>query len=121
MTWREGLRRARELGQAVWDQQKVKVPEVAGKNERTAAERWPWFDGERVQGALESRGSDSLELGRRKYVGGCSGKVVVVMQVGWDVVGSKFVLVLVLVFGDGGSLERDVAAVNKWARAQDRD
>jgi hypothetical protein len=74
-----------------------------------------------MQVALESWGSDSMEFGRRKYVGGCSGKVVVVVQVGWDVVGSNFVLVLVLVFGDEGSLERDVAAVNRWARAQDRD
>jgi hypothetical protein len=63
-----------------------------------------------------------MELGERKYVGGCSGKVVVVVQVGWVVVGSNFFLVLlVLVSGDEGSLERDVAAVNKWARAQDRD
>jgi hypothetical protein len=104
-----------------WGQQKAKVPEVADKNERAVAERWPLFDGERMEVALESWRSDSMEVVRRKYVGGWSGKVVVVDQVGWEVMGSNFVLVLVLVFGDEGSLERDVAAVNKWAHGQDRD
>jgi hypothetical protein len=109
VTWRGGLRRARALEQAGWGQQKAKDPEVADKNERGGAERWPLFD----EGTLESWRSDSMELGRRKYVGGWSGKV--------DVVDQDSKVVLVLVFGDGESLERDVAAANKWARGRDRD
>jgi len=62
-----------------------------------------------------------MEIEGWKEVGGCSVKKVVVVQVGWEVVGTNPVLVLVLVVGDEGSLERDVAAANEWARAHDRD
>ena len=60
-----------------------------------------------------------MEIEGWKEVGGCSVKKVVVVQVGWEVVGTNPVLVLVV--GDEGSLERDVAAANEWARAHDRD
>lgn len=81
------------------------------------AGKQPLFDGEWMQGAQKSGRSESMGLGGRKLVGGCSVKVVVVVQVGRGLVGTNFVVV----FGDKGSLERDVAAVNKWARAQDQD
>ena len=81
------------------------------------ADKRPLFDGEWIQGAQKWWRSESMELGGRKLVGGCSVKVVVVVQVGRDLVETNFVVVV----GDGGSLERDVAAVKRWARAQDQD
>jgi len=55
-------------------------------------------------------------------VNGCSVKVVVVgVQVEWEEMGKNFVVVIALVFGDEGSLERDVSAANKRARVEDRD
>jgi hypothetical protein len=60
-----------------------------------------------------------MEIERWKEVGGCSVKKVVVVQVEREVMGTNPVLVLVV--GDEGSLERDVAAENEWARAHDRD
>lgn len=53
---------------------------------------------------------------------GCSVKVVVVgVQVEWEEMGKNFVVVIALVFGDEGSLERDVSAANRRARVEDRD
>ena len=120
VTWREALRRAPELEQAVCDQHKVRVPVVVDKIEegRTTADKRPLFvDGEWIQGALKSQRSESMGLGGRKQVGGCSEKVVVVVQDGRDLVDTNFVVV----FGDEGSLERDVAEVNRRARGQDQD
>jgi len=55
-------------------------------------------------------------------VNGCSVKVVVVgVQVGWKQTGKNFVVVIGVVFGDEGSLERDVSAANRRARVGDRD
>lgn len=118
VTWREALRRAPELEQAVCDQQKARVPVVVDKIEYESrmADNRPLFDGEWIQGAQKSWRSESMGLGGRKQVGGCSVKVVVVVQVGRGLADINFV-----VFGDGGSLERDVAAVKRWARAQDQD
>ena len=77
----------------------------------------PLFDGEWIQRAQKLGRNESMGLGRRKLVGGCSVKVVVVVQVGQGLASTNFVVV----FGDKGSLERDVAAVNRWARGQDQD
>jgi hypothetical protein len=60
-----------------------------------------------------------MGFGGQKQVGGCSVKVVVVVQEIWDEVGTDPLVVLVVVEGEA-SLERDVAA-NRRARAQDRD
>jgi hypothetical protein len=55
-------------------------------------------------------------------VDGCSVKVVVVgVQVGREQMGKNFVVVIDVVFGDEGSLERDVSAANRRARVEDRD
>jgi len=119
VTWREALRQTPELEQAVCDQQKVRAPVVVDKIEYVSrmADKRPLFDGEWIQGAQKSWRSESMGLGGRKQAGGCSVKVVVAVQVGRDLVYINFVVV----FGDGGSLERDVAAVKRWARAQDQD
>jgi hypothetical protein len=62
---------------------------------------------------------ETLEFGGQKLVGGCSVKVVVAVQV--ECVGANFALVLIVVVGDMGSLERDVSAANRRARVEDRD
>ena len=64
-------------------------------------------------------------LWKKRVVNGCSVvKVVVVVvgdQVGWKRTGKNFVVVIGVVFGDEGSLERDVSAANRRARVEDRD
>ena len=66
---------------------------------------------------------ESLKLRGQKQVGGCSVKVVVVVVVqgGWRQVCTNFLVVKVVVVGDGVSLERDVSAANRRARVEDRD
>jgi hypothetical protein len=68
------------------------------------------------------RGESLRNRGQKRVVNGCSVKVVVVgVQVGWKRMGKNFVLVIGVVHGDGGSLERDVSAANRRARVEDRD
>jgi hypothetical protein len=54
-------------------------------------------------------------------VNGCSARVVVGVQVGWEKAGKNFLLVIGVVHGDEGSLERDVSAANRRAHVEDRD
>lgn len=88
---------------------------------RKPSGRGPSHDGGKnlLWAAGQLQRGETLEFGGQKLVGGCSVKVVVVVQVGW--VGAKFVLVLIVVVGDMGSLERDVSAANRRARVEDRD
>lgn len=71
------------------------------------------YDGEEQSESLKCRG--------QKKVGDCLVKVVVEVQVGWERVCTNFLVVKVVVVGDGGSLERDVSAANRRARVEDRD
>jgi hypothetical protein len=99
----------------------VTTADKIDQNWRTPSGRGPPHSGEEnLQWAVgQLQRAETLEFGGQKLVGGCSVKVVVAVQVGW--VGANFVLVLVVVVGDMGSLERDVSAANKRARVEDRD
>jgi len=68
------------------------------------------------------RGESLRNRGQKRVVNGCSVEMVVVeVQVGWKEMGKNFALVIGVVLGDEGSLERDVSAANRRARVEDRD
>ena len=111
----------------VWERRRARAREPfvdkIDQDLRTSSGRETLFDGgKNLQWAAEhlQRGKSLKFLGQ-KQDGGCSVKVVVEVQVGWEQVGANFALVLVVVVGDMGSLERDVSAANGRARVEDRD
>ena len=128
MTWRGALRRGPGLASVVWEQQKGRAR--AASAEKIGQHRAPppgmmTYDREenlqRVAGQLQ-RGETLKYRGQKRVVnGGCLVKMVVGVQVGWEEMGKNFVVVLAVVFGDGGYLERDVSAANRRARVEDRD
>ena len=71
------------------------------------------------------RGESLRNRGQKRVVDGCSVKMVVEVEVevevGREQLGRNFVVVIGVVFGDEGSLERDVSAANRRARVEDRD
>jgi hypothetical protein len=114
----------------VWEQKRAKVHVVSAEKidqERAPpSERKTYVDREenlrRGEGQLLQ--DETLRNGGQKQVGnGCSGKMVVGVQVevGWEGTGKNFVVVIGVVFGDEVSLERDVSAANRRARVEDRD
>jgi hypothetical protein len=85
-----------------------------------------WYDNgdnlQRAAGQLQ-RGESLINRRQIRVVNGWSVKVIVGVQVevGWKQMCENFVVVIGVVFGDGGSLERDVSAANRRARVEDRD
>ena len=131
VTWRWALRLDPALASVVWEQQKAKAHAVSA--EKIGQQRTPpWgkmsYDTEenlqRAAGQLQ-RGESLRYRGQKRVVDGCSavnGVVVgVQVEVGWERTERNFVVVIGVVFGDGGSLERDVSAANRRARVEDRD
>ncbi len=88
-----------------------------------SGKRTSYNGGENLQRAAgQLQRGESLRSRGQKLVGdGCLVKVVVVVQVGREQMGTNFVVVLSVVFEDEGSLERDVSAANRRARVEDRD
>lgn len=131
MTWRGALRQDPGLASVVWEQEKAKAHAASGeKNDQHRTRPWGrmTYDMEenlqRAAGRLR-RGESLRYRGQKRVAAGCSVKVVVVVgvqdQVGWEQTGKNFLVVTDVVFGDGGSLERDVSAANRRARVEDRD
>jgi hypothetical protein len=131
VTWQGGLQQDPGLASVVWEQQKAR--DHAASAEKIVQQQTPplgrmTYDMEenfrRAAGHLQ-RGESLRNRGQKRVVSGCSVKVVVVVagdQVGrWEDMSKKFVVVIAVVFGDEGSLERDVSAANKRARVEDRD
>jgi hypothetical protein len=112
----------------VWEQQKAKAHAASGEKigqQRTPPSGRMAYDREenlqRAAGQLQ-RGESLRYRGQKRVVSGCSVKVVVgVQEVGWEQTGKNFLVVIGVVFGDEGSLERDVSAANRRARVEDRD
>jgi hypothetical protein len=114
----------------VWEQQKARAH--AASAEKIGQQRAPPsgmmapYDREenlqRAAGQLQ-RGESLRYWGQKRVADGCSVKMVVgvQVQVGWEQTGRNFVVVIDVVFGDEGSLERDVSAANRRARVEDRD
>ena len=123
MTWRGELRKRPGLASVVWEQQKAMAH--AASAEKIGQQEAPSYDREEnIQRTAEQmqRGESLKDRGQKRVVNGCSVKVVVVgVQVGWKRMGKNFVLVIGVVYGDEGSLERDVSAANRRARVEDRD
>ena len=129
MTWRGALRRGPELASVVWEQKKAKDHAVSvekiDQQGAPASERTTWYDREEnlQRGVVQRQRGESLK--NRKVVDGCSGEMVVEVEDQderwWEETGNDFVVVIVVVFGDEGSLERDVSAANRRARVEDRD
>lgn len=130
MTWRGVLRQGPALASVVWEQQTAKAHAVSaekiGQQRTPPSGRTTWYDtGDnllRAAGHLQ-RGESLINRRQVRVVNGWSAKVVVGVQdqVGWKQMGENFVVVIGVVFGDGGSLERDVSAANRRARVEDRD
>jgi hypothetical protein len=131
VTWRGASQPDPGMASAVWEQQRAKAhaasAEKIGQQRTPPSGRMTYGMEENLQRAAgQLRRGESLGYrGQRRVVSGCSVKVVVVgvqAQVGWEETGKEYFLVVIdVVFGDGGSLERDVSAANRRARVEDRD